>query len=151
MEYSKESILLFIRQFRTFSSMCEEDTQCEATMWYVFRNGYCWHFAHMLKDTFGCGEVCWAAPFGHFVWLYNSDVYDIEGEYRGEASYFIPESYIPNELFADFKHIPGLKGKTGGETSEDIENIIRRYCEENGMIFDDEALHYLEPIQKEES
>lgn len=45
------------------------------------------------QGWFGRGEVCWAAPFGHFIWLDNETPYDIEGVYYGESLYFIPESY----------------------------------------------------------
>lgn len=74
-----------------------------------FRSGYCWYFAHMLKDAFNRGTVVLAAPFGHICWQdENKMVYDIEGEYTGEASYFIPEEFaekvFPGSML-DFKHI----------------------------------------------
>lgn len=73
----------------------------------LFRSGYCWHFAHVLKSTFNRGEVCWTAPFGHFVWLDIDNIpYDIEGIYFGDAEYFVPEKYL-GDTIKDFQHIPG--------------------------------------------
>lgn len=85
-----KQVLRFIKNFTTHAAATEKEYEIIRQ---TFRTGYCWHFAHLLKTTFGRGEVCWAAPFGHFIWLDNETPYDIEGVYYGESLYFIPESY----------------------------------------------------------
>lgn len=91
---------------------------------HLFRAGYCYYFAHMLKTGFKRGEVCWAAPFGHFVWVDDDGKpYDIEGLYFGEADEFIPESYL-GDMIDDFLHVPG---KVHNATEEEIQKCISRY------------------------
>ena len=73
----------------------------------LFSSGYCYYFAVLLKEAFGRGEVSWCAPYGHICWVdENGTPYDIYGICDSECVYFIPVSYIQEEL-ADFKHIPG--------------------------------------------
>lgn len=94
------------------------------TIRYLFRSGYCWYFAHILKNAFQGGEVCWAAPFGHFVWEdADGTCYDIEGIYQGEAEEFIPERYLDKAVY-DFMHVPGLEYNA---TKEQIQQIIDKY------------------------
>lgn len=89
----------------------------------------------MLKDTFGRGEVCWAAPMGHFVWKdVDGSTYDAEGFYEGEAIYFIPESYLDEDALSDFKHIPNNNGT--GTTREKIIEIIKKYCSDTNKEYD---------------
>lgn len=92
-----------------------------------FRSGYCYYFAHMLKTAFNRGQVCWTAPYGHFVWIdTDNNPYDIEGLYFGEAAHFIPEEYMGRTI-DDFKHVPGLSYNT---SEKDINDIINRYKNE---------------------
>lgn len=96
----------------------------------MFHAGYCWHFATMLKNTFKRGEVCWAAPLGHFVWVDDNGVpYDVEGANFGEQDYHIPESYLGDAL-KDFMHIPG---ETYSISKEEIVDIIRKYEDDNNL------------------
>lgn len=89
-----------------------------------FRSGYCYYFAHMLKAAFKRGTVCWAAPFGHFVWKdEDGKPYDIEGIYQGEYEALIPEYYLGTAVH-DFLHIPDL---TTGTTSAWIKTIMDSY------------------------
>lgn len=90
----------------------------------LFRNGYCYYFAHMLKQAFRRGEVCWAAPYSHFVW-YDEDgtLYDIEGIYNGEAELFIPEHYLGDAIY-DFLHVNGLDYNA---SQKDIDRIMNAY------------------------
>ena len=96
-----------------------------------FMEGYCWHFAHMLQDTFNRGAVVWAAPFGHICWQDNDGkVYDIEGEYTGEAFYMIPEKFaemiVPGNML-DFKHIPDkFYGTTRKNALKLSRHIVRK-------------------------
>lgn len=107
-----------------------------------FRSGYCYHFAYMLRDTFHRGVVCWAAPFGHIVWKdINGKYYDVEGELTdSEAFYFIPVWYL-GEHVRDFLHI-NTDGHPGA-TKQDIINIMKRYCHDNNIEYDETAEKYL--------
>jgi hypothetical protein len=97
----------------------------------TFRAGYCWHFAHILKDAFGRGEVCWAAPFGHFVWVDEDGVpYDAEGVNQGEQDYHIPESYLGHYL-SGFTHVPGERVDKIDKAG--ILSIIQRYEDDKGL------------------
>ena len=144
---TNDTVLEFIQRLVTHPCKIRIDATSDTIMMdaieVLFRQGYCWHFAHMLKTTFGCGEVCWAAPFGHFVYMYNGIPYDVEGVYQGEATYFIPESYIPEELLLDFKHIPDNTGKPGGATTEDLQDIMMKYCMDMGLIYDNSVMQYV--------
>lgn len=105
-----------------------------------FRCGYCYYFAHMLKTAFGRGTVCWAAPYGHFVWVdegtdkYETDydkirTYDIEGKYNPKEHgvlYLIPEEFL-NEHIKDFLHTPD-SNKLQGATKADLIKIVKNYC-----------------------
>ena len=109
-----------------------------------FMEGYCWHFAHMLQDTFDRGTVVWAAPFGHICWQDNDGkVYDIEGEYTGEAFYMIPEKFtemiVPGNMF-DFKHIPD---KIHNTDRNEMIKIIKAYCKETGKSYYSKIEDYL--------
>ena len=97
----------------------------------TFRAGYCYYFALMLKDVFNRGCICWAAPFSHIVWMdINSIPYDVEGVYCGEAEYFIPISYLKEELWS-FKHVPNIEGHI-----READAIINEYKNDlkNGVI-----------------
>lgn len=90
---------------------------------HLFTNGYCYAFAQILQATFGGGEICWVAPYSHFVWVYDNIPYDINGIYQGESTMFIPESYL-GESITGFKHLPGYIDTT---TKDDIDKIINTY------------------------
>lgn len=109
-----------------------------------FRSGYCWHFAHMLKDTFSRGTVVWAAPFGHICFADNDGtIYDIEGKYVGEAYYFVPEELaeiIRPGIMKDFKHIPH---EYFNACKKDLILIMKAYCLTAGIKYDDSVEAYL--------
>lgn len=72
----------------------------------LFRAGYCYYFAQMLKDAFDRGTVCLAYPFGHIVWEDDNGIaYDIEGVYK-EYERLIPISKMGRGI-RDFKHVEG--------------------------------------------
>ena len=70
-----------------------------------FRAGYCLHFAMMLKCLFG-GEIYWAAPFGHMVYMHDGIPYDIEGVNTSDCEHYIPIKYIEDGI-KDFTRVPG--------------------------------------------
>ena len=119
-----EQVLYFIVDFLFHCGIDNVET-----LRYTFHSGYCLYFARMLKDAFNRGEVCWAAPFGHFVWKDENGVcYDVEGVTISEAEYFIPESYL-GDAIKDFLHVRWV----GNDTSaEEIQQIISKYKEDRG-------------------
>lgn len=119
------TVLTFISDLMSCAAVSEESYEVIRS---TFQAGYCWHFAHILKTVFGRGEVCWAAPFGHFVWVDENGVpYDAEGLNQGEQDYNIPESYM-GVFIKDFKHIPG--DIISNVTTDDINRMIRKYKED---------------------
>lgn len=101
-----------------------------------FRCGYCWHFAHMLKNVFNRGEVCWAAPFSHIVWVDTDKIaYDIEGKYISDALYFIPESYL-GDYVNSFKHISWDIDIKYSPSKKDLIEIMKKYCDDNNIVYD---------------
>lgn len=112
-----------------------------------FRSGYCWHLAIILRETFGRGKVCWAAPFGHIVWVDEDDLaYDIEGLYTGEAFYFIPIEYLQKHGHTDegFKHISDERDIRYGDVSaEHLIMIMKDFCAETNTEYNTDAEKYL--------
>lgn len=116
-----DKVLGFIYDFVWHSACSVEEYDLIRAM---FMCGYCYYFAHMLKTAFSRGQVCWCAPFGHFVWVDENNVpYDIEGVSTAEAEHYIPEEFI-SEGLDDFKHVPG---KAFHATEEYINAAINKY------------------------
>lgn len=115
-------LLEFITEFRLSGGLLEAE---EEAIRMAFRAGYCYYFAVMLKTAFPEGEICWAAPFGHIIFLYHNIPYDIEGVYWGEADEFIPIYWLKDGIL-DFMHIPG---KEYNMTEQEIAKIICEYRE----------------------
>ena len=70
-----EEVLRFIYDF----SVKQGYGEAEDVLYQQFASGYCYYFACMLKAAFNRGEVCWAAPYGHIVWVDENDIpYDTE-------------------------------------------------------------------------
>lgn len=124
---SDSEVLRFIESFLSHTCKTENDRE---VIRHTFRAGYCYYFAVMLKSAFNRGCVCWAAPYGHIVWLDdNGCPYDIEGVCASDVAYFIPVSFLEDHL-QGFKHV----GDDGSPTSwEDIVKIIRRFEEVNNI------------------
>lgn len=124
-----EIVLGFIYDFAWRKAASEEEYEIIRSL---FMDGYCYYFATMLKTAFNRGEICWCAPFGHFVWVDENGVpYDIEGVSTAEAEYYIPEEYI-HEGLDDFKHVPG---KNFGATKAYLRNVIEKYTKDKGIEF----------------
>lgn len=137
------TVLQFIADLMCHVAATEEEYELMRS---TFRAGYCWHFAHILKATFMRGEVCWAAPFGHFVWVDDNGIpYDAEGLNEGEQIYNIPESYLGNYI-KDFIHIPGnIIPKV---TDEKIVEIIRQYEKDNNLPEQKVPIYHLPDTHK---
>lgn len=98
-----EEVLRFIYDF----SVKQGYGEAEEVLYQQFASGYCYYFAHMLQSAFNRGEVCWAAPYGHIVWVDENDIpYDISGVNESETDDYIPE-YMMGDTILDFKHIAG--------------------------------------------
>lgn len=121
-----KTVIQFINNFLNLQTHSSEDIE---TLRKTFMDGYCYYFAHMLKAAFDDGEVCWCAPYGHFVWVCNDVAYDIEGVYVSDCLYYIPEKYL-GEAILDFKRIPG---KEFNASKEDIEKIIDSYLNDRNQ------------------
>lgn len=102
------------------------DAAYQSAITTLFSSGYCYYFALMLKDAFPEGEICWAAPFGHIVFLYQDVAYDIDGLYAGESNLFVPVSRL-GQAIDDFRHIPGVYYNA---TEQEIAKIMVEYQEE---------------------
>lgn len=124
-----ENVLAFITDMMSHTARSEEEYE---TLRSTFRGGYCYYFAHMLKQAFDRGEVCWAAPFGHMVWTdVNGMAYDVEGAYvDGEEAYLIPESYL-GESVRDYMRVPGME--IPDTPPDKIIEIIRKYEADKGL------------------
>lgn len=84
-----EEVLRFIYDF----SVKQGYGEAEKVLYQQFISGYCYYFACMLKAAFNRGEVCWAAPYGHIVWVDENDIpYDISGVNKSETDDYIPEN-----------------------------------------------------------
>lgn len=130
---ANEQVLRFIADFM-YHGVPEIGLETSAeSIRSTFRAGYCYYFAHMLKEAFNRGTVCWAAPYGHIVWVdTDGNPYDIEGVNFSDCQYYIPCSYI-GEHVNDFKHVPGVEFAA---TKEFLEEVIRQYERDNGIISD---------------
>lgn len=94
---------------------------------YLFRAGYCYYFAIMLKTAFNRGTICWAAPHGHIVWRDENGIsYDIEGVNISDIEEYIPIEYIGNAI-NDFRHVRGIEYNI---TDQEIASIILKYQEQ---------------------
>lgn len=106
-----EEVLQFIYDF----SVKQGYDEAEEVLYQQFISGYCYYFACMLKAAFNRGEVCWAAPYGHIVWVDENDIpYDISGVNESETDDYIPE-YMMGDTILDFKHIAGKVHNTSDQ------------------------------------
>ena len=91
----------------------------------LFAEGYCLHFARMMRETFGRGEVCLLYPGDHFVWVDGGVAYDIDGVHAGCES-LIPEKGL-GDMKKDFLHIPGeYCEKSEQEIAKELEKMAKK-------------------------
>lgn len=131
-----KQVLNFIEEFMSYY----DDYNKQEDIRMLFRAGYCYQFAAMLKHTFNRGEIVWCAPFGHICWQdTDGNVYDIEGIYEGEAFYFIPESYL-GEHIKTFKHADRPDKRTN---TSDLISITHVFCDVTKQKYDPKIEDYL--------
>lgn len=68
----------------------------------LFTNGYCYHFALILKGIYPEGHICYHYDHGHIVYLYDNKFWDINGELTDKRNRYIPIEYL-GEFIDDFK------------------------------------------------
>lgn len=99
------------------------DAEAAKTLQELFRTGYCYHFALMLKGLFVRGQVVWLAPYEQIGWQDDDGVvYTVGGVYQDDGEP-IPVSWL-GDAIKDFSHI---SGEHFGASSEYIQEIIRKY------------------------
>ena len=126
-----QEVLEFIDNFKNHSGIPYEIER-------LFRSGYCYYFAYILKNAFNRGEVCWCAPLGHIVWMDTDGVpYDIEGINNSECLEYIPIKYM-GDAINDFKRTD----KSFNASENDIIQIIKNYYEDINKTFDKNDLKY---------
>ena len=96
----------------------------------LYRAGYCYYFASMLKDAFKRGIICYAYYEGHIVWLDGNNeisdlAYDIDGVYKN-FKHLIPIEKIGVGI-NDFMHIPGVHS---GMEDNEIVSLLEKCIEE---------------------
>lgn len=135
------SVIRFINQFKTlFNELTIEETD---TFVKVFRNGYCYYFAIMLKDAFNRGEVCMTYDCRHVIWIDDDNVaYDINGifgwyaETSNKDNYWngllIPVEKIPNYI-ESFKHVPDKPG-TDSTGMEEFDKVKQEIAEKTDFM-----------------
>lgn len=107
------------------------------TLHNFFRAGYCYYFATILKVAFKRGKIVWMAPFSHIAWQdADGTIYDVEGEYVGEAFYAIPEDYCSFHMLG-FLHSPAYPD-THYSTKDELIDIVKAYCEISGETYNPE-------------
>lgn len=104
-----ETVLRFIARF--VYRRVETDRDCIRQVIKIqdtFTNGYCWHFAHLLQDTFdGQGDIVHVSGpgnYNHFVWIYKDIPYDISGFVDIPDGYSRTHEKFMGERLNKYKH-----------------------------------------------
>ena len=75
----------------------------------LFRCGYCYYFAHMLKRAFKCGRVVCVKNRAHWLFEYADVFYDIEGVYEAAGGEnIVPESCMSDKEIGQYLHVPSI-------------------------------------------
>ena len=111
-----EEVMIFIANILFHNDEYNEQVRS------LFRAGYCYHFANMLKDTFQRGRVCVAGPYSHVIWEdTNGCTYDIEGV-SDDYEFLVPIEEVLGK--GGFTHLPS----SGIVTSkEEFERLKEKY------------------------
>lgn len=133
----QNEVLMFIQEFGNYA-----DGKYYEALYDVFMCKYCYHFAHLLKETFKRGSVCLCAPKGHWIWMDDktNTPYDFWGDASDEECYyFIPEEYW-GDLVTDFLHIPTITPHNA--TKQEIIDIMKKYCKDNYIEYNSECENF---------
>ena len=123
---SDQEVLKFIHKFALSQGLDNYNEVIQP----LFRSGYCYYFAVMLKDAFNDeGELCLCCPYGHIVWMYKGVPYDIEGIYNGEATLFIPLRFLSTVDIMNFKHVIDIEDLGGELDAEYKASVINTFCD----------------------
>lgn len=132
-----EKVIYFIHRFITlFDRLTPAESSTLAS---VFSQGFCYYFAIILKEAFGCGDICITSDCNHVVWVYKNIAYDIGGVYSryprsaNIGNFFngnlIPISMVPHYMDS-YKHVvPGTTQKGMSEMNS-VLKIINNIKEE---------------------
>ena len=132
-----EKVMDFIHRFITlFDRLTTTESNVVAS---VFSQGFCYYFAIILKEAFGCGDICITSDCTHVVWVYKNIAYDIGGVYNkyprsaNIGNFYngnlIPISMVPHYVDS-YKHvIPGTTQK-GMSEMKNVQKIINNIKEE---------------------
>lgn len=110
---ANNKILCFIKNFRQAAG--SERTSQEAVV-RLFRKGYCYYFACILKNAFPEGIIVWDTGQDHIVFQYQGQCYDIGGVYEVSPRKLVPISKM-GKILLEFQHIPG---RESGITEQEI-------------------------------
>lgn len=114
-----KDVLEFINRF-----VCYTGKEHADAVQHLFRSGYCYYFALILKEAFGRGRVCLAAPYGHIVWEdLDGTAYDVEGICTTDYEFLIPVEELESGL-EDFMHVPGRNGFCD---AKQVETLMKKY------------------------
>lgn len=115
----KYSIDEFIQTFKTCNGLCDIISSDTDYVTQLFTNGFCYHFAYILKWMFPDGEIYLEFPRSHIIFRYKNKFYDIHGDcnaekyicddgerhlFNHELNVAIPLEYIPKHIVESFKH-----------------------------------------------
>lgn len=96
----------------------------------LFKEGYCYYFAQMLQTAFHRGNLYYAHPLDHIIWLdaTRALAYDIDGVNQ-DWEYLIPVKLL-GDYVIDFLHIPGRQS----EDPAGFDRYIQELLEHQGWI-----------------
>lgn len=115
----KYSIDEFIQRFKTCNGFVDVNSCDTDYITQLFTNGFCYHFAHILKWMFPDGEIYLEFPRSHIIFRYKNRFYDIHGDCNAEnyicddgerhlvnndLNVAIPLEHIPKHIITSFKH-----------------------------------------------
>ena len=130
---ASDDVLRFIQGFlfTLYSDELPVDTG-KTVLQQQFTNGYCWHFANILKSTFQRGTINVMFPdANHIVWTDNDGLsYDINGVVNNTLI-LVPTNFLENsfpEFLNNFRH--AISFKHCKITKELITTIIEKYKKE---------------------
>ena len=53
----------------------------------IFLHGFCYYFSIILKEKFPKGTILYSPSLNHFIFLYNSEIWDITGNVSDKYDY----------------------------------------------------------------